>query len=337
MMNQQADQSALTMGVQLRAARERQGLSQKDVARQLRLPLTVIAALEEDRTQQIPMVYLKGYLRSYARFLELDEQQLCTGMADQQKVPELRLALPHGRNYSWLEHTGKVAGYLVVTAFVVAPLVWWFTQGAVRLSFDESLVSSQQPVATSQSDRQPGQIDNQAGNTDTPDNNHLQASAAPFPSLRSSGNNDQPPILDTVAAESLLSEPEQPDNLVEAVASADDSAQQDQPQTEPVAEVLPDSGFDQLRIQMLNDSWVEITAADGERLEYDLLSTGRIKSYSGKAPFKLLFGRASAVELFLNNDLIDLSPYTRGNVASTTLASNREPLQQPLEEPANGE
>lgn len=354
MMNQQPDQPAHSIGIQLRAAREQQGLTHKEVGRQLKLPASVIESLEDDRTGKIPTVYVKGYVRSYARLLELDEHSLCARLDlsenETQSTPALRPALPTGGNYSWLESTGKVAGYLVVTAFVVAPLVWWFTQGAVRLSFDESLVSSQseaQPIASGVSNTD-GSNDNQSANGGQSADSHLQASAAPFLSLRNNDNNNAEaitqPATSTDAIIDLGLTIDQADDGLDAQSSANidtDSSIPDEQATVQLTnpDINSDSGndpqndlsnvqvidpdMDQLRIQMLNESWVEITAADGERLEYDLLSAGRIKTYAGKGPFKLLFGQASAVELFLNDEHVDLSPYTRGNVASTTLASNR--------------
>lgn len=355
MMNQQPDQPALSVGMQLRAAREQQGLTHKAVGRQLKLPVSVIEALESDCTSNIPTVYLKGYLRGYARLLELDEQSLCANVQldknQMQDTPALRPALPTGGDYSWLESTGKVASYLVVTAFVVAPLVWWFTQGAVRLSFDESLVSSQsesQPIASSVLNTG-GANGNQSTDTRQPADSHLQASAAPFLSLRNSNNDSNQSNGQTASQPAVAAEP-----IVDLGLTVDQSDVQENSLTPPgqsslnvdtgslpndeqlvsasTSNVSDDSqlfvqtidpDMDQLRIQMLNESWVEITAADGQRLEYDLLSAGRIKTYTGKGPFKLLFGQASAVELFLNDEHVDLSPYTRGNVASTTLASNR--------------
>lgn len=330
MMNQQPDESTQTIGMQLRVAREQLGLSQKEAGRQLKLPASLIQALEEDNTAHMSSVYLKGYLRSYARLLELNESDLCASLAEGQSVPLLQPALPSRGSYTWLESTGKVAGYLVVTAFVVAPLVWWFTQGAVRLSFDEGLVSSQQntPVNTGQT----GSTGADPAAGSTAGDAHLQASAAPFISLRNNEANravnaegaDNDTVTDALAGDipDAQTAADQPDSPASG-ESVDGESEALAATTEVTAEEAVDPDADQLRLQMLNDSWVEITDADGQRLEYDLLSAGRIKSYAGKAPFKLLFGRASAVELFLNNEHIDLSPYTRGNVASTTLASNR--------------
>ncbi len=322
MTNQQVEQPAPSIGMQLRAAREQQGLSHKEVGRQLKLPASLIETLEDDRTEGIAPVYLKGYLHSYTRLLGLDEQQVCGNLVKAKRTPRLQPALPTGRGYSWLENAGKVAGYLVVTAFVVAPLVWWFTQGAVRLSFDESLVSADQNVplsinaqTTDDSTNEQAQENQQAAG-DT----HLQASAAPFISLRNSGVDAHSTSVETPPEDIILSDDEQ----VDTVADLNDPEQQNTGQT------MTMSDNDQLRLHMLNDSWVEITDADGERLEYDLLNAGRVRSYTGKAPFRLLFGRASAVELYLNDEYIDMSPFTRGNVANTTLASNRPVSEEAL-------
>ncbi len=322
MTNQQVEQPAPSIGMQLRAAREQQGLTHKEVGRQLKLPASLIEALEDDRTDDIAPVYLNGYLRSYSRLLQLDVQGMNSTVVNAGSVPELQLALPAGRGYTWLEHAGKVAGYLVVTAFVVAPLVWWFTQGAVRLSFDESLVSANQDVPLSINAQASGDNQNESGaadqaNEDTPaEDAHLQASAAPFIALR---NTETQPVP---------AEPMQDDVVMDDVEQSIDSSIADDGQVEEQPEAAV--GMDQLRLHMLNDSWVEITDADGERLEYDLLSAGRVRAYAGKAPFRLLFGRASAVELYLNDEYIDMSPYTRGNVANTTLASNRPVIEEAL-------
>lgn len=322
MTNQQLDEQVASLGERLRAAREQQGITLKQMGNQLNLPVGVVDAIENDRIEGIAPVYLKGYLCLYARHVGIDEEELCSDVTDACSAPVLRSALPRGSNYSWLEQTGKVAGYLVVTTFVVAPLVWWFTQGAVRLSFDEGLIESQSaqpPINASQPlDAESPVVEEQGS--------RLHASAAPFLALRNNNDATQQNPVNIIS--NNAAEIPQESSLVDGgldtdIVNVDSELLLNQDQVEPQVIELT-SGLDLLRLQMVNDSWVEITDTDGQRLEYDLLKSGRIKQYTGKAPFKLLFGRASAVELFLNDAYIDMSPYTRGNVASTTLASNRE-------------
>lgn len=59
-------------GQRLREAREQLNLSHQDVARKLRLDPDLIQALEENNREALPaQTYLVGYLRSYARLLNL--------------------------------------------------------------------------------------------------------------------------------------------------------------------------------------------------------------------------------------------------------------------------
>lgn len=64
-------------GRQLRVARETAGVSLSDVAHELHLSTTTIAALEDDRYEGLPSeVFILGYLRAYARLLGLDPAPL---------------------------------------------------------------------------------------------------------------------------------------------------------------------------------------------------------------------------------------------------------------------
>ena len=73
-----------------------------------------------------------------------------------------------------------------------------------------------------------------------------------------------------------------------------------------------------LEISVSADSWVEITDVDGQELEMDLLRGGSNKSYHGKPPFRLLFGRASAVRMSMDGEPVDLTPFAREDVAQLT-------------------
>ncbi|TDY01732.1 helix-turn-helix domain-containing protein [Thiohalophilus thiocyanatoxydans] len=64
-------------GQRLREAREAQNLSREQVAHQLNQEVSTIAALEEDDYARLPgKTYILGYLRSYARLLQLPENEI---------------------------------------------------------------------------------------------------------------------------------------------------------------------------------------------------------------------------------------------------------------------
>ena len=56
-------------------------------------------------------------------------------------------------------------------------------------------------------------------------------------------------------------------------------------------------------------------------MEMDLIRAGSRREYEGEAPFSVMVGRASAVELAMDGQPVDLGPFTRGNVARLTLGS----------------
>ena len=61
------------IGSTLREARRRQGLDLHDAERTTRIRVRYLAALEEERFDQLPAeAYAKGFLHTYADFLGLD-------------------------------------------------------------------------------------------------------------------------------------------------------------------------------------------------------------------------------------------------------------------------
>lgn len=65
------------LGSELRRLREQKGLSIKEVADRLKLPARQIEALENGLYEGLPEpVFIRGFLRSYGRFLDMDEQRL---------------------------------------------------------------------------------------------------------------------------------------------------------------------------------------------------------------------------------------------------------------------
>lgn len=65
-----------TLGETLRAAREEQQLTIQEIADRTKVRAEYLEALEEERYQMLPAkTYVTSFIRSYARFLGLDEQE----------------------------------------------------------------------------------------------------------------------------------------------------------------------------------------------------------------------------------------------------------------------
>lgn len=83
------------MGEELRKARESRGMSLDEVVEITKISRRNIVALEEGNTDHLPHpVYAKGFVRSYARLLGLDGEELA--MVVDQIIPEDEDNLPSG-------------------------------------------------------------------------------------------------------------------------------------------------------------------------------------------------------------------------------------------------
>ena len=72
-----AEQKTPPFGVRLQAAREALKLDRKEVATRLRLNEKYIIMMEKDRySPDLPVTFIRGYLRSYGKFLQLPEHEI---------------------------------------------------------------------------------------------------------------------------------------------------------------------------------------------------------------------------------------------------------------------
>ena len=118
-----------------------------------------------------------------------------------------------------------------------------------------------------------------------------------------------PPVVPAAAAmpETSKAEPVQPPP-VEAVAPAAAT-----PSSAPPS-------FDGLRLTFREQSWVEVTQADGRIVHSQINAAGSEQRIEGKAPLRLVIGNASAVSVDYKGKPVDLKAVTSpDNVARITL------------------
>ncbi|MBT8047173.1 MAG: helix-turn-helix domain-containing protein [Xanthomonadales bacterium] len=287
-MTNQRELIPMRPGDILRLARQQQGLTIERASERSRIKPSVLEAIESGQTDKIPSVYLRGYIRNYARYLGVESAELEPGMgavkgADPQVKSIFTVKPRRSSGEKWL----KATSYLAASA-LIATLAWQFTHEAVRFSQGDSTLSAGTAVRT-ESDKQ---AQEKSGIPPRSANTHLNASIA---SVEARGRPDEPASVSV--AEQAWRAVSGPNN--------DDTAG------------VPDSYA--LSITTSADTWVEITDAAGKQLELDLLRAGSSRDYDGQPPFDIMIGRASAVVLNMNGDDIDLVPHTRGNVARMSL------------------
>lgn len=127
----QEAESAETLGVKLKSARESKELSIEAVEAELRISAEFLAALEDDRFDLLGApVFARGYIKQYGARLGLDVDELLAeydssaGNASVDIRPTTEFRLRDQRsNAPWI-----VAGVLLLVA--AATILWWFTLGS---------------------------------------------------------------------------------------------------------------------------------------------------------------------------------------------------------------
>ena len=137
--------SAGSIGARLRTAREARRLTAEGVAKQLNLDVTVIQALENDDRQNLPApIFVQGYLRSYARLLELPESELLDDYARQSdELPPLTVVgKSAGKPFFKLPSARIIRNITLVTLVLV--LLWLAFPYVSRMLESQSLTEDEE-------------------------------------------------------------------------------------------------------------------------------------------------------------------------------------------------
>ena len=151
-----AVQTPLSVGSQLRAAREMRGLTIGDVAYSLKLNPRQVEALEHERFDLLPgRAFARGFLKNYARFLELDPQPLLDAAEHADGVGAMELApISNARGTmpspdARLRPSVFPAALLALALLMVVGAGWyfdWFQQPAPAIEPGSESASLERPA-----------------------------------------------------------------------------------------------------------------------------------------------------------------------------------------------
>ncbi len=118
-------------GSVLREAREAAGLSEQDVADSLNLLVSHVEAIEANQFRQMNAdIFVRGYVRSYARFLNLDAEPLLEATEAFLKPAAEQRAEQQLARGAGLSPAQKLGGALLVATLVWAGANWWLGDSA---------------------------------------------------------------------------------------------------------------------------------------------------------------------------------------------------------------
>lgn len=310
-------------GEQLKRERESQGLSREEIASSLNLRPAVILGLEEDSYHEVPVdAYRRGYLRSYASLLGIDEKPILDaykahfGSADnERKVTAVHVTRPPSRLGAWLF---RLVSLLVIVGLIGLTLLWWQSRGGNEPpGFSESgpvsvdsldgsttVTESPDPVTSEPATEIPEDIDALPPLPESDSDMGLVDDSEPTP-----------PEVDTTIEEILAARElaDAAEQEPEAVAEEPETAQ-----AAPEPEPAMDPGVIELTFN--EQSWTEIFDATNERVFVGLQEPGTSARVEGEPPFRLTVGNATGVEMRWRGESMNLGPRAgANNVARFTL------------------
>lgn len=259
--------------------RERAGLTQEQVAKELYMTLTKVRALESDDYRHMGAdTFTRGYLRAYASLVKLDVMQVLAAYdRHAQKHGLIEEVLPRR-----IESTNKPLWQFIVLVLLALCVLWlasvWFFDNRQQPKYDRPLAVIP-PVETA--------LNVQSINASSA----TQASASVSAAVSSGSMSESSSVASSLAVSSIGSF------------------------SEPVQSVNA-TVMDIISFSFSEECWLEVSDAHGDVLIADLRSAGSDFELQGKAPFDVKLGNSPAVSIKLNGNNIAVVPALGTNVLS---------------------
>ena len=274
-------------GAMLRQGRESRGLSVDDVAQALKLTPKQVAAIESEEFDILPgNTFARGFVRNYARFLQLDPAPLMAALERQLAHAEVDLSPVSN------------AGGTMPTGFAsrgVPRAVWLFLAIAVVALVLVVYLDRLRPQPA------PAETDSVA------------AAVPAAPAL---------PVAEKPAGEP----PGEPAPAAGAVAVVPAAVIPASPEEPPAASAAVEAqaapaeqAMRRLAFSFARESWVQVRDGSGKVILSNSHAAGSTRAVEGVPPFSLIIGNAPGVTLSYDERPVDLKPHTASTVARLKL------------------
>lgn len=324
-----------TLGRQLRRAREACRLSIPSAAASLHLPPRVIVALEEGNFGQFEPVYVRGYLRNYARLLDLAADPLLESY-NRTLAPPTPLA--QSQKPDGAKSSKRV--YLLLIAACL-PLLLWGTGKVLLQKNAAPEIKTAPPPPSQDASSRPSPAADTATNADV-----VPTQAPKSPAQAPATPNTHPQDAPTAKSATNATPQTAPaSQAAKPVTNATPQTAQASQAAKPVANTTPPTtlasqaakpaadaalsaaqagqitgqGPDTIAIRLSASAWVSIRDQGGHRLAYENLPAGADRRYAGQAPFAVVLGNAPAATIEFNGQAFEPPKGKGGTVARFTL------------------
>lgn len=298
----------------LRQAREEHEMAQADIAKELKLDLRFVKALEVGELDQLPQpVYTAGYIRAYAKLVGLPPDEIVGDYASQEStaMPEIVQAqekiparyrhvdsvLPKSFSVSHGVENKPMRMLIIVLAVAVVLAIAW--QVYTNMQVSDSVQSLDTSVDTTML-AEPGSED--------------------VPAEQATDDSTEKTVV-------KLALPGQSASETDATGSTAPGTKNG------ITAKLQENGQKMVSISLhySEDSWIDIRDATGAPLIRRLGKAGSSHTVKGVAPFEVLLGYSPGVSIEYNGEPYDLSSIQTRPVARFLMDGGKQPgaLQTP--------
>ncbi|MCF7483898.1 cytoskeleton protein RodZ [Vibrio sp. J1-1] len=304
---------SIEAGTLLKNKRESLGMTQKQVADRLRLRVSVIEDIENNRfeSQQVA-TFTRGYLRSYAKVVGLDEKVVLTALEQttdiQPKDQEIEMQ-SFSRKTKHEKHNSRIMFLTWVIAIVITGISaawWWQNQQDNSLTqvVTDSSVEAPVPSAKELADIDQMSADELIASEPVDITASTEQSVAPDEALSTVESTE---ALATISEELANTDVAEPVPVIEEASVVEEPA------------ITVPEGMTLLTMTFKADCWIQVKDTNGKTLVSGTHKPGQDVELTGKAPFKVILGAPEGVTMTFASEPVDLSGYTSGKVARFTL------------------
>ncbi|HFF8523562.1 TPA: cytoskeleton protein RodZ [Providencia rettgeri] len=296
------EQTTVTVGQLLAQARQRMGLTQDIVAERLCLKTSTVKEIEEDIAPAgVEPTFLRGYIRLYARMVGVPESDIKALMKVEEPIPLAKvspmqsysLGKKRKKREGWLM---KLTWLIVIILIAMVGIWWWQDHNAqkdelVSMANQSDLVLSQQDNNTTPVEL-PNPIDDPSITVGTAVLENTSETLAPEGAVSNSASEQ--------ANVRTIPLPNAPQSTVS----------QDRTQNAQTEEPAPVSSS-ALVLNFTGQCWLEVRDANNKILFSGAKNNGDKLELDGTAPYRLNIGAPANVTVQFQGNPVDLSRFIK--------------------------
>ena len=285
----------IAVGSELATARVAQGLSLSDISSQLRISVKYLEFLETGEREKLPgATYVLGFIRSYAKCLDLDADAMC------QRLSKTMAASDRQPEYHFIENKNAGGGdwrnmiMIGVVLIIVSYTAWYFMR-------NDYVPDAELTASTELGTELGTELDTELGKDSIEQNADEVITEITETEIAT--------IAPDITVDAATTETGSEVNTTEETAAKQDNAENsnvisdmvDGSATDPAAAntnpaIMP-ARTDGLAITALAEAWVELSPLVGEPVLAKLLAAGEMITIPADNSYMLTTGNAGAISL----------------------------------------